>query len=83
MIGSGPENLKPSVGKRIENLNTQIGIIRRSNRRPPFELSGLEGEVENLGEENPWKQEQKEFEEELVRLEKEIEKIEFPESEDE
>jgi hypothetical protein len=83
MTESGPEKIKLSVEERIENLNTQINIIISNNPSSRYKLSGIQGEITDLQEENPLEQGDERFEEKLKELEQKIIEIETPDPEGE
>jgi hypothetical protein len=76
-------NRQPSIETRVRYLNKRVKALIKDKHRPLPRLSEIDGEIEDLNEENPVKQEDEKFEEKVRKLEEEVREIEMPESEDE
>lgn len=77
MIGSELESRKPSIETRVRYLNKRVKALIRDKHRPLPRLFEIEGEIEDLNEENPIKQEDERFEEKVRELEEEIRLLEL------
>ena len=79
MIKLGLENRQPSIGTRVRYLNKRVEALTRGKHRPIPRLLEMAGELEDLNEENPYKQEDEKFEKIVRKLEEEIRLLELEE----